>query len=56
MRSHVISGFPDPTFSGGNVNFAIPSSLDTNSVPFNQALQTCRKLIPSGLPYSEPGG
>jgi hypothetical protein len=55
MRSHGIAGFPDPTFSGGNVNLHIPSSIDTNSTQFDQARQICQKLIPRGLPYSGSG-
>jgi len=56
MRAHGISNFPDPIFSGGNVNFPIPSSVNTSSTQFNQARQTCRKLIPAGLPDSGPAG
>jgi len=53
MRSHGITSFPDPAFSGGSVHFPIPpSSIDTNSTRFIQARQTCEKLIPAGLPYS----
>ena len=58
MRSHGITNFPDPVFSGGSVHFAIPSSIDASSMPFTQARQTCERLIPAGLPYSSsaPGG
>jgi hypothetical protein len=56
MRSHGFANFPDPVFSGGDVNFPIPSSIDTNSHRFTQARQTCAKLIPAGLPFSGPGG
>jgi hypothetical protein len=56
MRSHGITNFPDPTFSGGSVNFAIPSSINSNSTQFNQARQTCQKLIPAGLPDSGSAG
>jgi hypothetical protein len=56
MRSHGITNFPDPTFSGGNVNFPIPSSINSNSTQFNQARQTCQKLIPAGLPDSGSAG
>jgi hypothetical protein len=55
MRSHGITSFPDPAFSGGSVHFPIPSSIDTNSTRFTQARQTCEKLIPAGLPYSGSG-
>jgi hypothetical protein len=56
MRSHGIINFPDPAFSGGSVTFPIPSSIDTRSEQFNQARQTCARLIPAGLPYSRSGG
>ena len=55
MRSHGITNFPDPVFSGGSVSFPIPSSIDTSSTRFTQARQTCEKLIPPGLPYSSSG-
>jgi hypothetical protein len=56
MRSHGITNFPDPTFSGGGVNFPIPSSIDTKSRQFTEAAQTCTRLIPAGLPYSRGSG
>jgi hypothetical protein len=56
MRSHGIANFPDPVFSGDNVNFPIPSSIDTNSEQFTQARHVCASLIPAGLPFSPPGG
>jgi hypothetical protein len=52
MRSHGINGFPDPVFANGGVNFPIPTGMNTESPPFLQARQTCQKLIPAGLPYS----
>jgi hypothetical protein len=55
MRSHGITSFPDPVFSGGGVSFPIPSSIDTTSRQFTQARQTCERLIPAGLPYSGSG-
>ncbi len=56
MRSHGVPNFPDPNFSGGNVSFPIPPSTDTHSTQFNEARQTCQKLIPAGLPYSGSEG
>jgi hypothetical protein len=50
MRSHGFSNFPDPVFTGGTVQFPVPSSIDSNSAQFTQAVHTCRKLIPVGLP------
>ena len=40
MRSHGITNFPDPVFSGGDVSFPIPSSIDTHPTQFTQAQQT----------------
>lgn len=55
MRSHGITGFPDPTFPDGHFSLSIPSSIDTNSPQFTQAAQVCTRLIPAGLPDSRPG-
>jgi hypothetical protein len=55
MRSHGISNFPDPTFSGGGVHFPIPSGIDTSSPQFIQARRICQRLIPAGRPYSGSG-
>ncbi len=56
MRSHGITNFPDPIFSGGTVSFHEPSGIDTHSTQFTRARQTCQKLIPARLPYSGSGG
>jgi hypothetical protein len=56
MRSHGITNFPDPTFSGGHVGIHLPSSIDIHSTQFTQARLTCEKLIPPGLPGSGSGG
>jgi hypothetical protein len=56
MRSHGITDFPDPVFSGGGVSFTQPPGLDTNSLQFTQANEICRKLIPAGLPDSGSEG
>ena len=56
MRSHGITGFPDPTFPQGRLNLQIPSSIDTTSRQFTQAAQTCTRLIPAGLPHSSGSG
>jgi len=52
VRSHGFPNFPDPTFSNGGVRFNIPSTINPNSPAVQQAIVTCQKLIPSGLPYS----
>ena len=56
MRSRGITGFPDPTFPGGQLNLQIPSSIDTASRQFTQAARTCTRLIPAGLPHSSGSG
>jgi hypothetical protein len=56
MRSHGITGFPDPTFPGGHLDLQIPASIDTTSRQFTQAARTCTKLIPAGLPHSSGSG
>jgi hypothetical protein len=53
MRNHGITGFPDPVFSGNNVNFPIPQGMNINSTPFRRAREICEMLIPAGLPYSK---
>jgi hypothetical protein len=52
LRSHGITNFPDPVFSGGSVHFSIPPSINTHSTQFKQAQQICEKFIPAGLPDS----
>lgn len=56
MRSHGITNFPDPSFSGGGVHFPVPSGIDVKSERFTEARQTCARLIPAGLPYSGSDG
>ena len=51
MRAHGITGFPDPVFAGGGVNFPVPASIDTHSAQVVRAIAICRRLIPVGLPY-----
>ena len=55
MRSHGITNFPDPVFSGGSVSLPTPVPIDTSSPQFTQARQICQRLIPAGLPYSGSG-
>jgi hypothetical protein len=53
MRSHGITNFPSPVFSGGSVTFPnLQHAVDVKSTQFLQAYQICQKLIPPGLPYS----
>jgi hypothetical protein len=54
MHSHGFPSIPDPAFTaGGGVHIAVPKNIDKNSPIFQRAVSTCRKLIPSGLPYSQ---
>ena len=56
LRSHGFPNFPDPVFSGGDVDFSIPPSISTGSTQFKRAQLICEKLIPAGLPGSGSGG
>ena len=57
MRSHGVTGFPDPTFENNAVKFNIPPNIDPNSSQAKRAEAICVKLIPPNLPYSsaKPG-
>jgi hypothetical protein len=56
MRSHGITNFPEPDFSGGQVEFPMLEHLvDLNSPQFISAYHVCQKLIPPGLPDSGSG-
>lgn len=53
MRAHGVTGFPDPVFpAGGGVRFPVPAGLNTHTPQVAAAVAVCRRLIPSGLPYS----
>jgi hypothetical protein len=57
MRTHGYPNFPDPIFpSGGGVDVPIPSSINTRSAHFNSVARLCTKVIPAGLPDSNPSG
>ena len=51
MRDHGVAGFPDPNASGELTidGVANGSSLDTDSVPFKNAISACKDLQPSGF-------
>lgn len=55
VRAHGFPSIPDPVFSGGSVHISVPSGVATSSPQFQQAVHTCQKYIPAGLPYSGPG-
>lgn len=52
MRTHGFPNFADPDFSGGGVHLTLPPGVNQNTPGVAQAIQTCQKLIPRGLPYS----
>lgn len=56
MRRHGYPNFPDPTFPGQTVTVDVPASINQNSPQFRRAATICTKLIPRGLPYSNPPG
>jgi hypothetical protein len=47
IRSHGVSNFPDPTFSGGGVH--ISKGIDVHSPQVRSAEEACQSLIPGGL-------
>lgn len=52
MRSHGVSGFPDPTTSA--FKFALtPSSGNARSPSFRSAVTACQHLLPDGGPPAE---
>jgi hypothetical protein len=56
MHSRGFPSFPEPSFSGGQVEFAeVQHLVDINSPQFTQAYHVCQKLIPAGLPFSGSG-
>jgi hypothetical protein len=56
MRSHGITNFPDPSFRNGQVEFPmLEHRVGIHSTQSTHAYQTCRKLIPGGLPDSGSG-
>ena len=56
MRSHGVTGFPDPDFSGGGVGIRIRggSGIDPNSPVFRAAQRACASVLP-GLPVGGKG-
>jgi hypothetical protein len=51
MRDHGVKDFPDPDASGELTIDAVANgtSIDTGSAAFEQALQACEELTPSGF-------
>ena len=56
MRSHGISGFPDPqSLPGGGIRIAIRSGQGSNLNPNNPQFQTAQKACQSFAPFGEKG-
>jgi hypothetical protein len=51
MRSHGVTGFPDPSPGGGGLNIA-GTGINPSSPAFQAAQATCKKLLPGGGPGS----
>jgi hypothetical protein len=51
MRSHGVSGFPDPAGGGGGLNLE-GTGINPFSPSFKAAKATCSKLLPGGGPGS----
>jgi hypothetical protein len=50
MRSHGISGFPDPVVNAQGIGFRIPRGFSPSSPVFQSAQRACQKLMPGGPP------
>jgi hypothetical protein len=56
MRSHGVSGFPDPSTTGqgdnsfgiDGYNFNLPAGMDTQSPAYESATKTCQPLVAGG--------
>ncbi|HEY3725603.1 MAG TPA: hypothetical protein VGL51_00415 [Solirubrobacteraceae bacterium] len=51
MRSHGVTGFPDPNPGGGGLNIA-GTGINPSSPSFQAARVACQKLLPGGGPGS----
>ena len=51
MRSHGVTGFPDPS-PGGGIHIGSGSGINPFSPAFKAARATCQKLLPGGGPGS----
>lgn len=57
MHAHGFASFPEPSFSGGQVEYPqVQHLVDVSSPQFIRAYHICQKLIPAGLPFSGSGG
>ena len=50
MRAHGLPTFPDPVVNSQGIEMHLPAGIAPNSTVLRAAQQTCRKLIPFGLP------
>ncbi len=59
MRSHGVSGYPDPVVSGSADSLSVgisPGSADPNSPAFKSANRACHHLLPNRGAQAGPGG
>lgn len=59
MRSHGLSGYPDPVVSASAAHFSVhisPGSADPNSPAFRSANRACNHLLPDGGVQGGAGG
>ncbi len=57
MRSHGVSGFPDPQQQGnGGIALSPGGDVDPNSQAFQSAMAACRDKMPQGQLGGGPGG
>jgi hypothetical protein len=63
MRSHAVSGFPDPSttespngFGIDGYNFDLPSTMNTQSPAYESANKTCQSVLGSGTGGGPPAG
>jgi hypothetical protein len=61
MRSHAVSGFPDPSttetpnsFGIDGYNFDLPSTMNTQSPAYESADKTCQSVLDSGTSSGGP--
>ena len=50
MRSHGVTGFPDPSTGGGGIHLSPGTGVDPASPAFQAAMAACKKQLPGGGP------
>jgi hypothetical protein len=54
MRSHGVTGFPDPRQVGGSIQIGSARGIDPRSPLYLSAQRSCRRLLPGGSPVADP--